>query len=124
MITEIGKFLRKERIDRSLLLKDMAEAIGVSSAYLSTIETGKRKITDDLLRKIAAFLGYAPHSDEYDALEQAALMSRDEIEIPIKGLSEQKREAALAFSRQFSSMGEDDLEKILRILHSSQGKRK
>lgn len=124
MITEIGKFLRKERIDRSLLLKDMAEAIGVSSAYLSTIETGKRQITRDLVQRIAEFLGYAPHSDEYLALQQAALMSKDQLEIPIKGLSEQRREAALAFSRQFSSMGEDDLERILRVLRSSQRKEK
>ena len=32
MLTSIGRFLRKLRIDNGEILKDMAEALGVSSA--------------------------------------------------------------------------------------------
>jgi transcriptional regulator with XRE-family HTH domain len=122
MITEIGKFLRKERIDRSLLLKDMAEGIGVSAAYLSTIETGKRQVTRDLVMKLAEFLGYGAGTEQFAALEQAALMSKDQIEIETRGMSIRHREAALAFSRQFSEIGEGDLERILKVLNSAQRK--
>ena len=44
MLTEFGKILRKLRIDRQELLRDMAKNLEVSSAYLSAVETGKRKI--------------------------------------------------------------------------------
>jgi len=44
MITEYGKFLRKLRIDQGQILKTMAEKLGVSSAFLSAVENGKKKI--------------------------------------------------------------------------------
>ena len=47
MLTEFGKCLRKIRIDKAELLKDMAEKLQVTSAYLSAVEHGKREIPDD-----------------------------------------------------------------------------
>ncbi|WP_309460957.1 helix-turn-helix transcriptional regulator [Escherichia coli] len=41
MVTSFGKTLRKMRIDRGMVLKNMADLLGVSSAYLSAIELGK-----------------------------------------------------------------------------------
>ena len=52
MLTEIGKFLRRYRIDNGLLLKDMAGKVGVTSAYLSAVENGKKRPTEDLVGKI------------------------------------------------------------------------
>lgn len=43
MVTELGKFLRKIRIDRDELLSNMAKTLGVSSSFLSLVETGKKK---------------------------------------------------------------------------------
>lgn len=54
MLTEFGKILRKIRIDNQELLKDMAKKLGVSSAYLSAVETGKRKVPSDWVPKVAA----------------------------------------------------------------------
>ncbi len=34
MLSELGKFLRKFRIDNGLLLKDMADTLSISPAYL------------------------------------------------------------------------------------------
>ena len=44
MITPIGKFLRKLRIDTGEILKDMAEKLHVSPSFLSAVENGKKKI--------------------------------------------------------------------------------
>lgn len=44
MLTGIGKFLRKLRIDNEEILKDMADALGVSSAFLSAVENGRKKM--------------------------------------------------------------------------------
>lgn len=45
MLSELGKALRVIRINRGLLLKDMACIIGVSSSYISSIENRKRRPT-------------------------------------------------------------------------------
>ena len=120
MLTEIGKFLRKVRIDRNLLLKDMALGLEVSPAYLSTVETGKKTFSDDFVRKIAQFLGFAPGSPEYHELEEAAILTRGQIQLPIQGMTNRHQEVAMAFSRQFEEMQPTDLDKILAVLKESQ----
>ncbi|HAH61855.1 MAG TPA: transcriptional regulator, partial [Treponema sp.] len=44
MLTEFGKFLKKMRIDKSETLAVMAGKLGISAAYLSSIENGTRDI--------------------------------------------------------------------------------
>ena len=41
-MTPFGERMRKLRAERGVTLKEMAEGIGVSSAYLSALEHGKR----------------------------------------------------------------------------------
>lgn len=121
MFTEFGKILRKIRIDRGLLLKDMALGLDVSSAYLSAIETGRKAVTDDVVAKVADFLGYRKGSAEYRELEDAAAITKGEVSININSdnSSPLKQEAALAFARQFNSLEGDDMEKILTLLKAA-----
>ena len=44
MLTMLGKFLRKLRIDRNELLKDMAGKLDVTVSFLSSVENGKKKM--------------------------------------------------------------------------------
>ena len=53
MATRLGKLLRKIRIDRDEYMKNMAERLGITSAYLSAIENGKRNMGNALLEKLA-----------------------------------------------------------------------
>lgn len=50
--TELGKFLKKLRIDNDEVIKDMAKKLGVSDSYLSQIELGNRKIPKAFLSRI------------------------------------------------------------------------
>ena len=43
MVTSFGKFLRNLRMDIGELLLNMADKLGVSPAFLSGVENGKRK---------------------------------------------------------------------------------
>lgn len=52
MLTPFGKALRKLRLDLNISLKDMAEKLNVSSSFLSAVETGKKKIPQNFLKKI------------------------------------------------------------------------
>lgn len=51
-ITEFGKFIRKFRLDHDERLFDMAQKLEVSSAFLSSVETGKKSIPQKMLNKI------------------------------------------------------------------------
>ncbi|WP_342624495.1 helix-turn-helix transcriptional regulator [Pseudomonas sp. E141] len=119
MFTQFGKLLRKIRIDRGMLLKDMAAGLDVSSAYLSAIETGRKAVTDDVVAKVAEYLGYPTHSDEYQELYDAAQITKGEVSISTIGASPLKQQAALAFARQFNELEGDDMEKILSLLKAA-----
>ncbi|ANP61113.1 helix-turn-helix domain-containing protein [Pseudomonas aeruginosa] len=123
MLTALGKLLRKERIDRNLLLKDMALGLEVSPAYLSTVETGKKTFSDDFIRKVARYLGFAPGTREYHELEDAAILSRGQVQIGVAGVSNKHKEVALAFSRQFEEMQPSELDKLLALLNEPQKQR-
>jgi len=119
MFTEFGKFLRKARIDRGLLLKDMAEGLGVSSAYLSAVETGKKTVSDELIRKVAGYLGVPLSSPEFREMEDAAQITRGQIALEVRNLSQKHQETALAFARQFGEMKATELDKLLALLQKS-----
>jgi transcriptional regulator with XRE-family HTH domain len=114
MLTKFGKTVRKLRIDKGDRLKDMAESLGKTSAYVSAVETGKKHPTDYMVRKIAAHYSLTP--DQSDELEQAAAESRGEVIIPMKGLTELQRKAAAAFGRRLSDLTDDELKQILELL--------
>lgn len=119
MFTEFGKLLRKIRIDRGLLLKDMATGLDVSSAYLSAIETGRKAVTDEVVAKVAKFLEYRKGSEEYLGLKDAADISKGEVSITTRGTSPLKQETALAFARQFNELEGNEMQKILDLLKAA-----
>lgn len=51
-LTPFGRAVRGFRTERGLLLKDMADALGVSCAELSSIETGMRAIPTDIIGRL------------------------------------------------------------------------
>lgn len=52
MITPIGKELRYIRLENNELLKNMAEKLNITSAYLSSIEHGKVKVTKKFVKNV------------------------------------------------------------------------
>ena len=51
-VTNLGKKLRKIRIDNDEISSDMARKLEISVSYLSAIENGKRNIPKDLAEKL------------------------------------------------------------------------
>ena len=105
MLTDFGRFLRKLRIDRGELIKDMAEKLGVTASYLSAVETGKRNIPDAWVREISN--GYHLDESSRQALSAAAARSAKTIKLELANMPGDKRETAILFAREFSGM--DDL---------------
>lgn len=121
MLTEFGKVLRKIRIDRQQLLRDMADKLGVSSAYLSAVETGKRRIPQDWVSKIASI--YSLSCEEQADLQSAADNSVFDVTISLVNASEQKRNAVLSFARALDGLNDEDLKRIMASMKGKEEKR-
>ena len=118
MITPFGKELRKIRIDRCLSLRDMAAALGITPAYLSAIETGKRPIPEKLFNAILDYLNADANTQA--ALEQAKALSAQSITVSLDAANDAAKETMLAFARNFSKLSDNEVAKIRRILASKE----
>jgi transcriptional regulator with XRE-family HTH domain len=58
-LSSFGRTVRFARIDGDLFLGQMAKAIGVTPAYLSAIEAGRRRVTPEVLQATIKF--FADH---------------------------------------------------------------
>lgn len=119
MLTPFGKAVRKLRVENEALMRDMAIALGVSSAYLSAIEMGRKKLTDDLVEKFIRYFRdlHELTQQQEMALRNAAKETSRQIQISItKSASASARKAAAVFARNFESISADQADKIIRIL--------
>jgi transcriptional regulator with XRE-family HTH domain len=116
MLSEFGKFLRKIRIDRGELLRDMAEKLGVTASYLSAVETGKRNIPETWVDMLVDL--YRLDAATQMAISEAAARSAKAIKLELGAASVEKREAAVMFARQFDGLDESDAIQIRELLTS------
>lgn len=121
MLTSFGIELRKLRIERQELLKDMADALGVSSAYLSAVETGKRRIPQGWISRIAK--QYSLDKSQIIALQNAADNSANEVTIPLEGFSQERKDAVLSFARSLDGISDAELTAIMNSMKKKNGKR-
>ena len=114
MVTSFGKFLRNLRMDIGELLLNMADKLGVSPAFLSGVENGKRKIPEGWLDKIVSLYGLS--DDQAANMKDAYFDSNNKVDIGLNELQENQRHLAIAFARKLDSMPDSDIAEILKIL--------
>lgn len=107
-MTPLGAKLRSLRSERGISLKQMAEALGVSSAYLSALEHGHRgKPTWILLQRMIAYFNVI--WDEAEELERLAELSDPKITIDTGGLAPEATELTNHLARQINNLQPEDL---------------
>ena len=116
MLSEFGIAIRKIRLDRQMLLKTMADDLGVTPAALSAVETGSRKVPKKWLDTIIEL--YDLSEEERDELIQASERSLKEICIPVSNISDQQKELAFSFAKALDKLTEEDIEHIMKALNS------
>ena len=116
MLTNFGKALRKMRIDHEEFLKDMAKKLGVTVAYLSAVENGRRDVPDAWVNKLAE--SYSLSKEEKKKLQNYAYEGKSSIKIDFAGLNEEEKEIALAFARSFPSLSAEDKNMMKRIFNN------
>ncbi len=114
MKTALGTFLRKLRLENGEKLKDMAENLNVSSAFLSAVENGKKKMPESWYDKLADL--YRLSTKQQEDLKTAVIESGETIELKIKNISSSNRELALCLARHFDNLDEETSKQIFAIL--------
>ncbi|MGP4110040.1 helix-turn-helix domain-containing protein [Streptomyces sp. 4N509B] len=111
-VGNLGEFLREQRRQARLSLRQLADAAGVSNPYLSQIERGLRKPSAEILQQIAKGLRISAETLYVQAgiLEERAEDDEDvaappagvrEAVLADPGLSEPQKQALLQIYRSF-----------------------
>ena len=111
MLTDFGRYMRDFRIRKNLLLKDMADALNYSSAYVSGIETGQIPIPPDYFWKVRVTYDMTP--TEYLYMRRAANAPITAITIDLEDESEIRKELISKFVEVLSNFSDDELEEIV-----------
>lgn len=113
MITLLGKVLRKLRIDKGLLLADMASKFKFSSAYLSSIELGKRDIPDNFEENIINSQIFT--TEEVKDIKNAIDGTRKSFVIRPK--NDNVREIVAGFARNADNLSEEQIKRMFEIIN-------
>ena len=113
-LTEFGKEMRKLRIDRGEVLKNMSDKLGITSSYLSAIECGKRTVPSDLIPRLTEIYGL--DDEQVAQLEAARDSSLKELRINFEDASEGQRDVALMFARTFKNLTREEIDEMMSFL--------
>lgn len=116
-ITALGKELRQLRLERGEVMKDMANAINVSSAYLSAVERGKKTPSDKMITGIKNH--YQLSADKVKSLHEAVVLSQNYVNIDLNDTDDEDRMLATAFARKFKGLEEAQKEQISKLLNGA-----
>mgnify|MGYP002682839767 CR=1 FL=1 len=106
-MTPFGEKMRKLRADRAITLKQMSTAIGVSSAYLSALEHGKRGRPGwHLIQRIIAYFNII--WDEAEELQRLAELSDPRVTVHTSGLEPEATELANRLARDIHQLAPQD----------------
>ena len=123
-MTPFGAKLRELRANRGITLKQMAEGLQISAAFLSALEHGKRgRPSPILVRQICGFFHII--WDEADELERLARISHPRAVVDTAGLSPKATELANTLAERIGDLDEAELDALLaRVKQASQKKKR
>ena len=114
-MTPFGNRLREMRAARGVSQKEMAAAIGVSPAYLSALEHGRRGLPSwSMLQRIIGYFNVI--WDEADELAELASRSHPRIVVDTSGLSPRATALANRLSDEIAELDDDALQAINALL--------
>lgn len=115
MLTSFGKELRKLRIERGELMKDMAEGLGVTVSYLSAVENGKRNVPRSWINDITEMYGLS--YERQVMLQESLYKAQESIEISLKNKDQEDLDVLFALARSYEDLGSEEKQKIFEILN-------
>ena len=122
-MTPFGEKLRALRNERGVSQKDMAAAIGVSAAYLSALEHGRRGApTWTLIQKIIGYFNII--WDDAEELARLAEASHPRVRLDTSGLNPAATELANLLAENIEKLDEAELRRITASIRAALGRLK
>lgn len=122
-MTPFGQRIRELRSEKMVTMKEMAAAIGVSSAYLSALEHGNRgRPSWYLLQRTISYFNII--WDDAEELVRLARLSHPRITIDTSGLSPKATELANRLADEITDMTQLQLAEHLELMSQSDLKNK
>lgn len=117
-MTPFGQALRELRQRKGVTQRQLAEAIGVTPAYLSALEHGRRgRPTFELLQRIAGY--FSVIWDEAEELFRLADASRPKVVLDTSGLPAPHTAFANRLAQQIRTLPPDVIEEMDTLLKKS-----
>ncbi len=114
-MTPFGRRVRDLRAQRGVRLAQMAETLGVTPAYLSALEHGKRgRPTFTLIQGVIHVLGVI--WDEADELVRLADLSHPRVVVDTAGLEPEATLLANRLAREIGGLEADALQRLTAVL--------
>ncbi len=121
-MTPFGRRVRELRERRGITLAQMADGLGVTPAYLSALEHGKRgRPTFTLIQGAIHLLGVI--WDEADELVRLADLSHPRVTVDTAGLDPEATLFANRLAREIADLGAEDLRRLGAILDEAEQRR-
>lgn len=112
-LTDFGKAIRTARIETDATLSQMAQAIGATPAFLSAIETGRKKVPLTWIEKIDTF--FKLKGKVIPNLQELATVANGEVSV--SGLSPAQQMLVAGFAR--TSLDAEQLKKFEQLLRNA-----
>ena len=93
----------------------MAEVLGVTKSFLSSVETGRRSIPKGWIDIISDHYHLKPYPRKL--LEDAARVSRNFIRISLTGQPNYRRDLAVSFEDCFDQIDEDTATDMMKLMN-------
>ena len=117
-MTPLGEKLRELRRRKGVSQKEMAAALGISAAYLSALEHGRRGTpTWAFTQKIIGYFNII--WDEAEELQRLAENSHPRVVIDTSGLLPAATELANLLAEKIAGLGEQELGDLIGFLNGS-----
>ncbi len=114
-MTPFGKKLRELRLAKQINQREMAAALGVSPAYLSALEHGRRGTPPVMLiHQICQYLGLI--WDDADELHALAKQSRPKLRLNVAGLTAEQTKLANRLLKELRHLAPETVAEMHRIL--------
>lgn len=114
MITKFGIILRKIRTNSGDSLRTCATKLGITAAFLSSMEVGRKSIPNYYPQKIKKIYNLA--EEDYIELYNAMAETNKHVTIEVDTMNEAQKEITLVFARQINSANSKLIEKLKKAL--------
>lgn len=114
-LTPYGVEVRKMRIEAQVKLADHAKFVGKSAALLSGMETGRKTITEEVIKKTIQY--FARYDINAEQLWEKAELSKKEFAMMWDDYALEDRRLLHQFASRFPSLSEQQKDLIREIVN-------